>query len=181
MTENTSHEEPETNEPTVLFGIQTPLGKMEIDPSDLPEGLRNALLKGLEAHHIPERVRATFAKMLDPGAPAGEGTDTGEGDDDPEKMPAGSQEFDCSCAADSHREQVWDIVDTTFPNEPHLWNAMESLFRLSAVNPEKLTDEARLATIRTATLHLNRHIEVSSSPLSHEEQLVADFRKQLGL
>lgn len=181
MTENTSHEASENNEPTVLFGIQTPLGKVEVKPSDLPEVLRHAITESLERQDMPKELREAFTKALNTATPEAQDSDTGEANGASEPATADSTVHECSCAADSHREQVWDIIDTAFPDDPHLWNAMESLFKLSAANPVKLTAEARTTVIDEAILHLGRQVNVATSPLSHEEQLVADFRKELGL
>lgn len=159
--------EDNTDEPTMAFVVKTPFGTFTA-ADDLPPELRNGLIQMLEDDEMPPVLRTMLASALGvtntPGAAP--------------VMPADGHATGCNCA-ELHRENVWGILDRAFPAEPHLWQAMEALFTLSAVNPTEIDQETRRAQLEAATLHLQRHATLNASPQSPIDQLITKFREQL--
>lgn len=144
------------------YRFLTPSGTFD-DISDLPPDLRAMLAQSLDSADLPDELRTALAAGL--GAAAEHG---------PEGL------FDASAALDVHREHVWGILDTAFPQDPHLWQAGEALFTLSASNPAEVDDETRRIALAAMALHLQRHASLTSSTASPVDQLVAKFRQQMG-
>lgn len=164
MTTPADGQQPEDDEeredPTIRF--LTPNGVFD-DIADLPPSVRTMLAQSLDSVDLPDELRAVLEAGLATAA---------ERDSD--------LLFDASAGRDAHREQVWGILDTAFPNEPHLWQAGEALFTLSASNPDEVDDETRRIALTTMALHLQRHAALTSTANNPVDQLVAKFRQQMG-
>ena len=144
------------------YRFLTPSGVFA-DIADLPPAMRAMLARSLDSVDLPEELRA----VLEAGLASAAAHDS-------------DSLFDVSAARDAHREQVWNILDTSFPTDPHLWRAGEALFTLSASNPDDVDDETRRIALATMALHLQRHAVLTSSAASPVDQLVAKFRQQMG-
>lgn len=167
----------DATEPEIQIAFKTEEG-IFADGDDLPPEARSAFMHALRNTDMPEEVRAAFSKALgvDPDDLA-EDT-TGEGADGETGGPHGP---DCACdPGEVHREQLWAILDTAFPNDPHLWSAGEALFALSAVNPAEPDDDTRRAALESASKHIEHLAGRLVPAMSPAEQMVADFRKQMG-
>lgn len=162
----------------VRFAVQTPFGSQLMSSAELPDELRESLVASLKDPSMPDEVRAAIAKALE--VELDDPTGLGE-----TPVPIGTQdahghhEPGCSCA-DIHREHVWKIADTAFPDDPHLWNAIAALFALSTLNPHELTDAARRSALDGALQHIQHRADLTSAPLSSLDQIVEQFRQQLG-
>lgn len=130
--------------------------------SDLPPTLRALLEESLGSEEIPAELRA----LLEAELAAGE--DLREQDSQ-----ARRESFE------SYREQIWDILDSAFPTDPHLWQAAAALFTLSPSNPEELDAEMRAVALTTIGLHLQRHAKLTIPTVSPVDQLVEKFRQQM--
>jgi hypothetical protein len=196
MTDLSENETPEVPEnAAVLFAIQTPLGTMMVDADALPPELRAEIVGTLRAKGLPADVRARLAASLGVDmndlAPTAESrvhaaerlADTAgapEGADVSAVADAGSQAPTCA-RVEIHREEVWNMLDVAFSDNPHHWQAAAALFKLSVVSPTQISSESRLAALEEAALHIQRSIDLLGQPLSPLEQQVAEFRKQMGL
>lgn len=196
MAENHDEESAAATEHVIRIAIQTPHGTEEVAVNDVPDEVRNALIEGLRSGDMPEEVRIALSKALEvdladlpdaaevsvgeaPGAD-GDSATSYAATDDADKAPLDAHATGCDCA-ERHREHVWRILDAAFPQEPHLWKAMEALFEISSVNPHELNDEARRTALNEAALHIKRHTELTAPPLSPVEQMVEQFRKEMGI
>lgn len=164
MTTPADDQQPESDDegqnPTYRF--LTPNGVFA-DIADLPPAMRAMLAQSLDSIDLPEELRA----VLEAGLASAAAHDT-------------DMLFNASAAREAHREQVWGVLDTAFPTDPHLWQAGEALFTLSASNPDEIDDETRRVVLATMALHLQRHAALTSSAASPVDQLVAKFRQQMG-
>jgi hypothetical protein len=188
-TDNTAPDSPEEDLPT--YAIQTPFG-IVTDGKDLPPALQSALRAQLEAGRFPEPIAGAVRRFLgDDGFDAlvrrflGEDAietpleDIAGAPAQPAVATATDQVSECTCG-ETHRLQVWDILDEAFPREPHLWQAVAALFSLSAANPTTADGAARRAALETADQHLKRSLSRLDSPLSLEDELVERFKGQMG-
>lgn len=168
----TSADEPDhasEDEPRIGFAFQTAEG-IFTDPADLPPEARAFLLEHLDTLPIP--LRKLLAKTLGADSAAPDSTDT-------TRKTAAGHRPDCTCDQE-HREMVWQILDAAFPASPHLWAAGEALFALSDANPTTADEATQRAALQSATRHLTRQAELAAAPPSPAEQIVLDFRKQMG-
>ncbi len=167
MTTPADDEQPEGAEPAdIHLAFDTPFGVFtEID--DLPPVVRDFLKANLASLSMPDVLREKLAEVLeiDLAAEVGETAV----DEEPEAV----------SATEHHRQRLWRMLDVAFPTEPHLWRAAESLFTLSAVNPDQPDDEAGREAVLTAVRHLEHHAGLALSRLSPTEQLVSEFRDQM--
>lgn len=159
--------EDNAEEPSVAFVVQTPFGTFSA-ADDLPPEVRDGLLQMLEDQEMPPGLRTLLASAL--------GVDSAQ-EATPDATVDGHAPG-CNCA-ELHRENVWGILDRAFPTDPHLWQAMEALFALSAVNPTEIDEATRHAQLEAATLHLQRHAALNASPQSPFDHLITKFREQL--
>ncbi|MCI4659670.1 hypothetical protein [Cryobacterium zhongshanensis] len=175
MAENADHE------PTVHITVQTPFGSEDVAVADLPEPMRAMLIENIRSGDMPDVMRNALCKALgiDPDD-LPEPAVTADSDTDPDKAPADGHAPGCDCA-ERYRKHVWGILDDAFPQEPHLWKAMESLFELSAINPREINDEARRTALAEAATHIQHQTELTGPPLSSMEQMIRDFRRDLGI
>lgn len=131
-------------------------------------GLSDAERDALAAHlQLRGRRQARHARAADESTPAV--TDNGH-------LPG------CTCEQD-HRDQVWSMLDTAFPNEPHLWRAGEALFTLSAANPHRVSSSERQTAARQAARHLEHHaarLAPAAPSMSPADEIVGRFREELG-
>lgn len=179
-TENAGSEFP--GEPIVRFAVETPSGSEEIAAGDLPDSLREAMVQSLINGTTPEGLRAPIANAL--GIDLAEltlrataGEQSAESADGPEADDA--HEPGADYAANQYRAGVWEILDSAFPDDPHLWRAMEALFAISEATPGTVDDEARRDALELATLHIKHRSTLIAPPLSAMDQLIADFQRQL--
>ena len=188
-TDNTAPDSPEEDLPT--YALQTPFG-IVTDGKDLPPALQSAIRAQLEAGRFPEPIAGAVRRFLgDDGFDAMVRRFLGEdaievpveavagAPAQPAEATAADQVPGCTCD-ETHRVQVWDILDEAFPREPHLWQAVAALFTLSATNPAPADGAARRAALATADQHLKRSISRLDSPLSPEDELVERFKGQMG-
>lgn len=184
MAENTEPSEPEAiAETSVAFGFTTPAGMLRVDhPSDLPREVRDLMLQNIRnAEGMPEEIRAVFIDAL-----------TGDGDqaapeDSPvvpdavagEDAPVDGHEAGCDCST-RHRQDLWALLDSAFPDDPHLWQAAEALFSISEKNPQEIDDTIRREALEKASLHIQHRAELAAPVLSPVEQIIAAFRDQMG-
>lgn len=161
-------EEPQVH---FAFAFQTPFGVFT-DPDDLPPDARSLLARNLAAGALPPELHALLAKALK--------LDETQTETAPADAPtSGPHGPGCTCTH-SYRVQIWDILDGAFPNDPHLWQAGEALFMLSAANPRQIGDENRRAALEAAAVHLQRQASLMAPSASPMEQIIAKFREQLG-
>jgi hypothetical protein len=196
MAETTDNAGSETiSEPTIRFAVQTPFGARGVNLADLPEELRDALAQSLHGADLPTELRVALGKALgvdladlpestqdgtEGPASVTPGAESTEGAEGTENAAQDAHAPGCNCA-ELHREHVWDILDTAFPTDPHLWQAMEALFAISAANPQEIDDATRRSALSLATLHIQRSTALTVPPLSPMEQMLAEFRNELGL
>jgi hypothetical protein len=160
----------ETGEPKRDMGFNTPFGVFE-SVDDLTPEARAFMVQVLHTAVMPPKLRAALAAALGEAIP--DGLDTTE-----EPIEHGAHADGCTCA-EIHRENVWEMLDTAFPTDPHLWRAGEALFTLSAVNPTEASLRTRRAALEDATLHLQHSSMKLGAAKSPFEQLIDDFRDQL--
>lgn len=166
----TPPEDPDSapDESVPSIAIQTPFGVFT-SADDIPPELRSALVDSLDAPGLPAPIRAALVKLLD----IDESDIADHADAHTAHQPG------CSCA-ETHREEVWRILDAAYPNDPHLWVAMHELFMISASNPVPIGDQARRESLVKATAHLQQRIRALSPVESPLDELVSKFRDQLG-
>lgn len=162
MTTPDEHDGPdEESQPKIHLAFQTPVGFFS-EGADLPPEIREALVSQFLADDsIPVEIREALSESL------------GVTIEEAKRAPH------VSLAIQAHREQLWDLLDSAFPNDPHLWNAGEALFTMSAKNPATVDDDGRLAALESANHHLRRHAARLSPEVSPQDQLIADFREQM--
>jgi hypothetical protein len=167
MTTPADHPSDESNDDASPdFAIATPFG-IFTDADDLPPQLRDALLRAVETNEIPDELRAILRTVLNADATTSS-----------DEAAVGPHGPGCTCEK-SHREQLWNLLDAAFPDDPHLWQAAESLFTLSAHNPAELDEESRRASIELATLHLQRHADLTAPAETPIDQIVTKFRREM--
>jgi hypothetical protein len=169
MTTPADNPDAEKDETTPLFVFKTPFGFFTA-ADDLPAQARGFLTELVDNPGLPPLMREALAAAL--SSPVAAETTEAE---QPSHGPHGPG---CTCTED-HRDRVWQILDLAFPRDPHLWQAMEALFELSAQNPVDLDEDERRAALETAVLHLERHVSLTT-PESPTEQLISRFRREMG-
>lgn len=179
-----AEDEPQPNsEGQFHFQFHTPFGTYD-DIDDLPQEARAFVIENLASLGLPDAARAFLENALNSRArrrprhaakaPALDAAEPAELLDD--HLPG------CTCEQD-HRTQLWGILDTAFPRDPHLWRAGEALFALSAANPVQGDLEQQRAAAETAARHLEHHAArlTPAAPPSPAEELIERFRRQLDM
>jgi hypothetical protein len=166
--------------PNVRFAVPGPFGLEEFTIEDMPEELKAALLDTFRENGLPasmpiemrealgEAFGADFSDLPDRVEPANDADDSADAPHEP----------GCTCGT-AVRDEVWSILDTAFPKEPHLWQAGEALLSLSAKVPQGLRDEYRHSALTAAITHLQHELDLISPSLSPVDQMIAEFRQSL--
>lgn len=162
----TADNEPDDTGENPIFGFQTPFGIVH-DPDDLPPEAREALIETYRHGDLPGPVRAALGKALRIGRHAAS-----------TPAPVIAPQNSLQDVAE-HRQALWGILDSAFPNDPHLWSAGEALFTLSAEQPTTADESQKRAALEDATRHLQHHAARFAAPLSPVDQMVEAFREQL--